>query len=254
MLLGRGVSTNRRAGNAYFREIVSHHMEEYLTSTKTHKMEITRRVIALIHTLNPPGRFLEKDALTDSWKEVTMKRAHEKAAQALRDGAALLRSKRPVSDEVTSLDVYMSANKKCRRDSTDVSVDSSEPVKVNLPPVKEEEKEVQDVEGMNTGLYSPIFSASLCDLSLFPESFSPCPISPCPSASTRQSTSPSLSQDNRKDSFVDCTFGGLPFHIVDCNCTEGNEEEFNVPIGDMACLDDMVDIPDEEIFLLWLKF
>jgi hypothetical protein len=71
-------------------------------------MEITRSVINHIHALNPPGRFLEKDALTDSWKEASMKRAHEKAAQALRDGAATRRSKRPVSDEVTSLDVYIS--------------------------------------------------------------------------------------------------------------------------------------------------
>jgi hypothetical protein len=35
VLLGRGVSTNRRAGNAYFREIVSHHMvSSWLANTE----------------------------------------------------------------------------------------------------------------------------------------------------------------------------------------------------------------------------
>ena len=60
-------------------------------------MEITRRVIDHIHALNPPGRFLERDEATGRWRECEMKRAHEKTAQALRDGAAKLRTtnKRP---------------------------------------------------------------------------------------------------------------------------------------------------------------
>ena len=63
-------------------------------------MKITRSIIDHIHTLDPPGRFLEKDDVTGKWRECDIKRAHEKTAQALRDGAALMRSsKRSISDE-----------------------------------------------------------------------------------------------------------------------------------------------------------
>jgi len=104
VLLGRGVGTNRRAGNIYFREVVSQHVEEYLISTKTHKMEITRSVIDRIHALNPPGRFLEKDEVWGGWRVCEMKRAHEKTAQALRDGAAQWRtSKRQISSDADAM-------------------------------------------------------------------------------------------------------------------------------------------------------
>ena len=94
VLLGRGVGTNRHSGNTHFRDIVSQRITAYATSTKSKKVEITRSVVDHIQTqLNPPGRFLEKDPATGRWKEVDMKRAHEKTAQALRDGAAPLRKK-----------------------------------------------------------------------------------------------------------------------------------------------------------------
>mmetsp|Transcript_3084 Transcript_3084/g.4741 ORF Transcript_3084/g.4741 Transcript_3084/m.4741 type:complete len:274 (-) Transcript_3084:134-955(-) len=253
VLLGRGVGTNRRAGNIYFREVVSQHVEEYLISTKTHKMEITRSVIDRIHALNPPGRFLEKDEVWGGWRVCEMKRAHEKTAQALRDGAARLRttsSKRQISSDAMTLAQLSRPAKKQREDDEvnnfdDVSVGSAEPViKVNLP-MKEEEKEEEeeDIEALITGLYSPIFSSatSVVDSAAISP---PCPISPCPSANS------SVSQANRKDSF-DGTFGGLTFHIVDCNCLENDEFDI-APLEDSVSLDGMVDMQDEDIFRLWL--
>ena len=62
------------------------------------KMSITAGAV----DLSPPGRFLEKDLDTGRWKEVDMERTHEKTAQALRDGAALLRKSKRSSDEITS--------------------------------------------------------------------------------------------------------------------------------------------------------
>jgi len=253
VLLGRGVGTNRRAGNTYFREVVSQHVEEYLTSTKTHKMEITRSVIDRIHALNPPGRFLEKDEVWGGWRVCEMKRAHEKTAQALRDGAARLRttsSKRQISSDAMTLAQLSRPAKKQREDDEvnnfdDVSVGSAEPViKVNLP-MKEEEKEEEeeDIEALITGLYSPIFSSATSVVDSAAVS-PPCPISPCPSANS------SVSQANRKDSF-DGTFGGLTFHIVDCNCLENDEFDI-APLEDSVSLDGMVDMQDEDIFRLWL--
>eukprot|EP00579_Thalassiosira_antarctica_P019051 CAMPEP_0201962964 /NCGR_PEP_ID=MMETSP0904-20121228/8980_1 /ASSEMBLY_ACC=CAM_ASM_000553 /TAXON_ID=420261 /ORGANISM="Thalassiosira antarctica, Strain CCMP982" /LENGTH=445 /DNA_ID=CAMNT_0048509473 /DNA_START=113 /DNA_END=1450 /DNA_ORIENTATION=+ len=92
VLLGRGVATNRHPGNQHYRSIISQHADVYLTSTKKQKMSISRSIVNKIHTeLNPPGKFLEKKAETGLWHEVDNKRALEKTAQALRDGAAPLR-------------------------------------------------------------------------------------------------------------------------------------------------------------------
>ena len=64
-------------------------------------MGISRAVVDRVkRELDPPGRFLEKDNLTGLWHEVDDRRALEKAAQALRDGAAPLRKQiaRDMSD------------------------------------------------------------------------------------------------------------------------------------------------------------
>ena len=85
-------------------------------------MKITRSVINHIHTLDPPGRFLEKDDVTGKWRECDIKRAHEKTAQALRDGAALMRSsKRSISDETILAQPSTSAKAKKQRNNNIVS-------------------------------------------------------------------------------------------------------------------------------------
>eukprot|EP01082_Thalassiosira_pseudonana_P002714 g2788.t1 g2788 contig12:802202-803301(-) len=92
VLLGRGVATNRHPGNENFRSIVAQHVGVYVTSTKKQKMMISRSIVDKVKkALVPPGRFLEKDPETDLWSEVGDKKALEKTAQALRDGAAPLR-------------------------------------------------------------------------------------------------------------------------------------------------------------------
>lgn len=63
-----------------------------MTSTKKQKSMISRAIVEKVKTeLSPPGRFLTKNAMTGLWQEVDDKRAAEKTAQALRDGAAPLR-------------------------------------------------------------------------------------------------------------------------------------------------------------------
>lgn len=44
-----------------------------------------------VRSLDPPGRFLEKDPDTGLWADIGHKKAVEKTSQALRDGAASLR-------------------------------------------------------------------------------------------------------------------------------------------------------------------
>ena len=62
-----------------------------MTSTKKQKMAISRSIVDAVRSLNPPGRFLEKNAETGRWNDIGDRKAIEKTSQALRDGAASLR-------------------------------------------------------------------------------------------------------------------------------------------------------------------
>ena len=199
-------------------------------------MEITRRVIDHIHALNPPGRFLERDEATGRWRECEMKRAHEKTAQALRDGAAKLRTtnKRP------SIALPQLPSRPAKKQRSDVGVILADSISVvgtaenniaiNLPMKDEEADDVLDMDELI--MYSPIFSSATSDGSAVASP--PCPISPCPSASSSQSPVTFAEADGDID-----TFGGLPFHMVDCNCMNDHCTR-------------MVDMRDEDIFRLWL--
>jgi hypothetical protein len=62
-----------------------------VSSTKRQKMQISRSIVDAVRSLDPPGRFLEKDLDTGLWSDSGHKKAVEKTSQALRDGAASLR-------------------------------------------------------------------------------------------------------------------------------------------------------------------
>lgn len=62
-----------------------------MTSTKKQKMKISRSIVEAVRSLDPPGRFLEKDQSSSKWFDIGDKKAVEKTSQALRDGAASLR-------------------------------------------------------------------------------------------------------------------------------------------------------------------
>jgi hypothetical protein len=73
--------------------------ELYVASTKKDKMTISRSIVEAIRmSEDSPGRFLERDAVTELWNDVGDKKAVEKTSQALRDGAADLRKQ--LSDDM----------------------------------------------------------------------------------------------------------------------------------------------------------
>ena len=208
-------------------------------------MEITRRVIDHIHTLNPPGRFLEKDEETCRWRECEMKRAHEKTAQALRDGAARLRNtnKRPISLE------QLSRPAKKQRINTAVNlddfsiVDAAGQVLISLP-MEDVGKQVLGMQELIAGLYTPVSSLAT-PVGSAADSL-PCPISPCPSPSASSLQSQVTFSDAGDIDDIDDGMFGLPFHMVDGNCMENDQYE----IAPMKM--GMVDMQDEDIFHLWL--
>lgn len=65
--------------------------ELYVTSTKRQKMQISRSIVEAVRSMDPPGRFLEKEPETGLYNDIGDKKATEKTSQALRDGAATLR-------------------------------------------------------------------------------------------------------------------------------------------------------------------
>lgn len=91
VLCGRGVTTNKWAGNEKFRSLVGLNKELYVTSTKRQKMAISRSIVEAVQSMNPSGRFLERDPATGLWSSIGDRKATEKTSQALRDGAAALR-------------------------------------------------------------------------------------------------------------------------------------------------------------------
>jgi len=91
VLCGRGVTTNRHKGNESFRALVGLNKEVYVSSTKKQKMGISRSIVDAVRSLDPPGRFLEKNPISGLWSDIGHKKAVEKTSQALRDGAASLR-------------------------------------------------------------------------------------------------------------------------------------------------------------------
>ena len=199
-------------------------------------MEITRRVIEHIHTLNPPGRFLEKDEETCRWRECEMKRAHEKTAQALRDGAAKLRNtnKRPISPA----QLTRSAKKQRINDAVklaDAIEVTAEKALINLD---------LHMDELMAELQSPISSLAtfVCPAADSP----PCPISPCPSPSASSLQSQVTFSETGDIDDIDDDMFGLPFHMVDGNCMENDQYE----IAPMKM--GMVDMQDEDIFRLWL--
>ncbi len=199
-------------------------------------MEITRRVIEHIHTLNPPGRFLEKDEATNSWRECEMKRAHEKTAQALRDGAAKLRNtnKRPISPA----QLTRPAKKQRINDAVklaDAIEVATEKALINLD---------LHMDELMTELHSPISSLanSVCSAADSP----PRPISPSPSAASAPQSPVAFADSEDDIDDIDDDMFGLPFHMVDGNCMDNDQYEIDpLKMG-------MADMQDEDIFRLWL--
>lgn len=87
VLSGRGNLINSHFGNVQFRNIVAHHKKKYKDSTnkRIEKTFSAARVVAIVRSFTPPGRFLRKDDKNDFWREIGDENARLKAGQALRD-------------------------------------------------------------------------------------------------------------------------------------------------------------------------
>ena len=82
---GRGSGANKHKGNLHFRNMIRDNKTYYLSLSKNLKMGVARQIFDDITSLDPPGRFLQKNPETDTWFEIKSDRALEKISQALRE-------------------------------------------------------------------------------------------------------------------------------------------------------------------------
>ena len=82
---GRGSGANKHKGNLHFRNMIKDNKTYYLSLSKNLKMGVARQIYDDITSLDPPGRFLQKNPETDTWFEIKSDRALEKISQALRE-------------------------------------------------------------------------------------------------------------------------------------------------------------------------
>ncbi|GMH49511.1 hypothetical protein TL16_g00535 [Triparma laevis f. inornata] len=91
ILMGRGGGTNNHAGNLNYRKIIEQFKPVYSKSPKNGKLQYSCKVVDIVRSLNPPGRFLKKDAATGLFYDIGEKAARDKTSQCLREGQPELR-------------------------------------------------------------------------------------------------------------------------------------------------------------------
>eukprot|EP00587_Corethron_hystrix_P001923 CAMPEP_0113320772 /NCGR_PEP_ID=MMETSP0010_2-20120614/14480_1 /TAXON_ID=216773 ORGANISM="Corethron hystrix, Strain 308" /NCGR_SAMPLE_ID=MMETSP0010_2 /ASSEMBLY_ACC=CAM_ASM_000155 /LENGTH=625 /DNA_ID=CAMNT_0000178687 /DNA_START=121 /DNA_END=1994 /DNA_ORIENTATION=+ /assembly_acc=CAM_ASM_000155 len=89
VLCGRGQSANIHPGNVAFRALVQGRLEEFNSQPNTGegnilKSKITQSFVDHIRFLDPPGRFLKKNAITGLYDDIGDDAAKEKAREVLK--------------------------------------------------------------------------------------------------------------------------------------------------------------------------
>ena len=100
VLLGRGAPFNKHSGNKQYYEILKNHYDEYNKCQNQYKGKtmIAEKIVRIIHKNS--GRFLKKDRLTGTWKEVSDAEARGKVSHGFRRVREVLsRKKASATDE-----------------------------------------------------------------------------------------------------------------------------------------------------------
>ncbi len=85
IIKGRGNGANLHPGNIRFRQLVKVAREGYALSSKADKKKYAESILQHISSLDPPGRFLDKDD-KGQWFVMDAKKSKAKTRQALREG------------------------------------------------------------------------------------------------------------------------------------------------------------------------
>jgi len=125
VLCGRGGSINNHAGNENYRVLVNQKKRVYLTARfKREKRLIAASIVQSIRSLNPGGRFLQRDAKTGVWHDIGDTKARDKSSQALREGAPEIRKE--IENDRKQTQVMMSSTTDMGDDDDDDYDDEDE--------------------------------------------------------------------------------------------------------------------------------
>jgi hypothetical protein len=122
---GRGKCPyDQHAGNIQFRAWVAERSTSYCLASPAEKKLIIREVIALVHSQNPPGRFLRRGATHDWWNEADDRFVVQKTGTAFRRGAeksaTVLLAKTPIDDTAPArMEDLGNADEQVRRPSNE---------------------------------------------------------------------------------------------------------------------------------------
>ena len=93
VLCGRGGTINSHPGNEQYRSMVDNKKRVYVTARfKREKRLIATSIVEQIRSMDPPGRFLQKDMNSKTWVDIGVEKSREKTSQALRENARDVRT------------------------------------------------------------------------------------------------------------------------------------------------------------------
>ena len=93
VLCGRGGTINSHPGNEQYRSMVDSKKRVYVTARfKREKRLIATSIVEQIRSMDPPGRFLQKDMNSKTWVDIGVEKSREKTSQALRENARDVRT------------------------------------------------------------------------------------------------------------------------------------------------------------------
>ena len=93
ILSGKGKRAQDHEGNKFFRKIIGNYKEQYITAARKDKVKYCNLIYDVVKELSPPGNFLKQEQTSKLWFEIDKKKALEKIAHALREGAPEIMNK-----------------------------------------------------------------------------------------------------------------------------------------------------------------
>jgi hypothetical protein len=116
VLCGRDKTSHAHVGNRRFRQIVETFRESYQSApSREEKTRITAKVVDVIRSSQPSGRFLKFDEESQTFYDVGEKYAHEKVSHALRSAKDPNRPKPKRSRVVPKRELTESEQEMCER-------------------------------------------------------------------------------------------------------------------------------------------
>jgi hypothetical protein len=101
VLCGRGNFANTHQGNRNWRRLVTVNKDLYAALPKFQKQLLSQSIVSAVTSQDPPGRFLQRDSVSQLWYNVGESKAIEKTSQALREGGIQVRSEQLLEKGIT---------------------------------------------------------------------------------------------------------------------------------------------------------